>query len=371
MKSRLKGIKMISVSSMILLAMFLAACGGGGGEGGGAVTQEPGTIDSSTAPQSASAIGNIITSVNGAVFPISLDIGSGVYCPKTLLRHAHDLIYSARQAKGTSSEKEDCPDGGSVTLTVSWEGPDEPADCSEVRNPRMEFSFASCQEGAETMNGTMGMYFVGDVCPESPPPAALGMYFTNLRYQNPVEDSDFTLNLTMDFSDIQYDEYGYMVGMSLLLDGSISGNFEGTSADLNYDDWTLAFNNIKYEYNEIVEMTVTFDGSFSGTIGGDSFNESYGNFVYTFQDTTVDSIPGILFTLNGSYKGACLDGWVTIVTIEPVFVPESSECPTSGQIEISGNGEATIVFHSDGSVTINVGEDELYYESCDDLPPCS
>lgn len=354
--------------------------GGGGGDGEAPPPAEPGTIDTSTAPQSASAIGNIAIGLSAGVLPVTLDTGSGAYCPKTLLRHADDLIfnggkyrgntsygsYSGIQPKPSESETVYCSDGGSVTSTVSWDGPDEPEDCSEVQNLRMEFSFANCQEGTETMNGTMGMYFVGDLCTENP--TAFGMYFTNLRYQS---DSDFiALNLTMDFSGIQYDESGYMVGMNASLDGSMSGTFEGTSVDLNYDNWTLAFSNIKYEYNEMVEMTVTFDGSFSGTIDGDSFNESYDNVVYTYKDTTRDSIPGILFTVDGRYKGACLDGWVTFETIEPIFVPELSECPTSGQIIISGDGEATIVYNSDGSVTINVGGEELYYASCDDLPPC-
>jgi hypothetical protein len=355
------------------LITIVGSNGGGGGDGGAApATQEPGTINSTTAPQTASAVGTIITGVEVAILPVALDIGSGAYCPKTLLRHADDLIfnpYSARSALGELSETEPCSYGGSITLNLTWDGPDDPADCSEVRNPRMEFLFDYCQEYNESMNGTMGMYFSGDLCTETP--AAFGMYFTNLRYQNQVDGSDLTLNLTMDFSNVQYDQYDYMVGMNVSLDGSISGTFEGTSADMDYNDWTLAFSNIRYdESNEIVEMTVTFDGSFSGTIDEDTFNESYDNVVLTFQDTAVDSTQGILFTLNGSYKGACLDGWVTIETIEPIFWPESSECPTAGQIKISGNGEATIVCHSDGSVTIDVGKDQLDYASCDDLPPC-
>jgi len=356
--------------SLLSLAFVTAGCDGGGG---GGAAPEQGTVNSSTAPQIASAVGNIIQGVNAALFPITLDTGSGAYCPKTLLRQTDDLIfnsYSARKTLGSESETEACSYGGSVTLTLTWDGPDDPADCSEVRNPRMEFLFADCQEYNETMNGTMGMYFVGDLCTDTP--AAFSLYFTSFSYWNQVDDSDLTLNFTMDLRDIQYDERDRIGGMNMSLDGSMSGTFEGASVDLNYDDCTLAFSNLKYdESDEIMEATVTFNGSFSGIIEGDTFSDSCDNVVLSSRDTIIDSIPGELLTINGKYKGACLDGWVTIETIEPIFWPELSECPTSGQIKISGNGEATIVCHSDGSITINAGGEQLDYASCGDLPPCS
>jgi hypothetical protein len=312
--------------------MAIIATGGDGG--GGAPTPEPveqATIDSSTAPKIASGIGNITTGINAALLFITLDIGSGAYCPKTLLGHADDLIfnaYSARTASGVISETEPCPNGGSYTLTVTWDGPDDPADCSQAQNPRMEYSFSSCREDTTTLNGTMGIYFIGNLCTEKP--TAFVMYFTNFKFQDQVDNTDVTMDFTMDFSNIQYNQF-----------------------------------------NKITELTATVDGSFFGSIAGDQFRESYENIIIAGRYTTVDSIPGELYTLNGKYRGACLDGWVTIETIDPIFRPESGKCPTAGHIKISGNGEATIEYRSDSGVTINVGGEELNYTSCDDLPTCS
>jgi len=264
-------------------------------------------------------------------FPHDNYIGSGVYCPKTLLGHADDLIfnaYSARTASGVISETEPCPNGGSYTLTVTWDGPDDPADCSQAQNPRMEYSFSSCREDTTTLNGTMGIYFIGNLCTEKP--TAFVMYFTNFKFQDQVDNTDVTMDFTMDFSNIQYNQF-----------------------------------------NKITELTATVDGSFFGSIAGDQFRESYENIIIAGRYTTVDSIPGELYTLNGKYRGACLDGWVTIETIDPIFRPESGKCPTAGHIKISGNGEATIEYRSDSGVTINVGGEELNYTSCDDLPTCS
>jgi hypothetical protein len=41
------------------------------------------------------------TGVEAALFAITLEVGSGAYCPKTLLKHADDLI---QYKENTSSE---------------------------------------------------------------------------------------------------------------------------------------------------------------------------------------------------------------------------------------------------------------------------
>jgi hypothetical protein len=379
---KLQGLQFINLLCIVALGlMTIVACGGDGDDG--VVTPVQGTIDSSTAPQIASSVGNITTGIEAATLPITLDIASGAYSPKTLLKHADDLIfnkekteegklfpaYSSLHPAGSSSEQSNCTGGGSVTTTLTWDGPDDPADCSQVQNATMELSFVNCQEGSNTMNGIMAIDFQGDLCAITP--SELRMYFNNLRYQNQVDNSDITLNLTMDFTGIQYDENEYMTGMNISLDGSINGNFEGTPVEMDYNNWTMAFSSVKYDgSNEMVEATLTINGSFFGTIDGNQFNESYKNVAISIQETIVDSVPGEFITINGQYKGACLNGWVTIETIEPVFLPESSQCPTSGQVKLLGNGEATIVFHNDSSVTINVSGENLGYTTCDDLPIC-
>jgi hypothetical protein len=107
-----------------------------------------------------------------------------------------------------------------------------------------------------------------------------------------------------------------------------------------------------------------------GNIDGDQFSERYRSMVVHYEQTVQGAESGEEFTLDGKYTGGCLDGWITIETIIPIFLPDGGQCPTSGEVRISGNGEATFEFNSDGSVTVYVDGDTLDYASCDDLPQC-
>lgn len=361
---------------------FVTIVGTGGGGGGSGGTPQPPSqnlITSSTAPQVASAIGNMMRGVEGALFTFTLDIGSGAYSPKTLLKHADDFIQKKNNFSsgpdlpvrllGTLSETEDCSNGGSVATVISWDGPLLATDCSNVVDPAIDLMFEDCQEESETLNGAIGISFTGTLCDETP--SEFSMYFTDFSYHNQDDSTDFVLDLTMEFSEIQYDDFDYMLGMYLAMDGAIYGTFDGDSLDLTYDDWTMTFDEISYDVsNEITGLYLSFDGSFSGSIKGSSFDEAYEDLVMTFQSATVDSISGISLTVDGSYNGGCLDDWISIETLDPLFIPDSGDAPTSGQVRLFGSGVATIIFESDGSVTISVDGEELSYSDYADLPSC-
>ncbi|MBN1831584.1 MAG: hypothetical protein JW896_05675 [Deltaproteobacteria bacterium] len=359
---------------------FVTIIGTGGG-GSGSTTQpaSQNLITTFTAPRIASSIGNMTTGIEGALFAITLDVGSGAYSPKTLFQHVDDFVQDKGapltgsslpvRLLGSISDTEDCYNGGSVTTTISWDGSLVPTDCSDVIDPALDFLFEDCQEDSETMNGAVGISFEGTLCQKTPP--EFSMYFTDFSYQNQNDDSDFVMDLSMDFKDVQYDDSDYMLGMYLAMDGRIYGTIEGDSVDLIYDDWAMDFDEIGYDVsNEITGLYLSLDGSFSGSIKGSSFDEAYQNIVITFQNTTIDSVPGISFTVDGSYNGGCLDGWINIETVDPIFIPHSGDSPTSGQLRISGSGEATILFKSNGSMTISVDGEELSYSNYDDLPSC-
>lgn len=358
---------------------IVATGGGGGGNGGPPQQASQNLITTSTAPQVASAIGKMTTGVEGALFAITLDVGSGVYSPKTLLKHVDDFIRNKGNLSsspdlpirllGTISETEDCSNGGFFETVISWDGSLIPTDCSDVVDPTIDFMFEDCREGSETLNGSVGVSFAGTLCDETP--TEFSMYFNDFTYQNQDNNSDFILDLSMDFSDIQYDDSNYMLGMYLAMDGVIEGTIEGDFLNLTYDNWTMTFDEMSYDVsNEITGLYLNLDGSFSGSIDGDSFDEAYEDMVLTFQDTTLDSISGISLTVDGSYNGGCLDGWIGIETLDPIFIPDSGDSPTSGRVRLSGSGEATIEFESDGGVTISVDGEELTYSDYDDLPSC-
>jgi hypothetical protein len=368
------------IVSLVLIALFalmLAASGcGGGGGGGGDGGAAPATIDSTTAPQISTGLGNIAASTQLTVTSIGLNTGSGLYCPKTLLRYVDRLwtrqdvaLPGTVQPLGSISVTNPCTDGGTVTINLTWDGPDNPIDCSEMNNVDLEFVYSNCQDVTETLNGTMALYVPGDSCTGTP--SAFDTSFTNFRYQNPPEGSDFTSNFTMVFSGPQYDMNDYLVGGTVLFNGSMSGSLEGTSMNVTFDALNFAMAGMVYDVSdEIVEATFTINGSMSGNIDGDQFSERYRNLVVHYEQTVQGTDSGQEFTVNGDYAVGCLGGWTTIETLVPVFWPDGGHCPTSGEVRISGDGEATIECHSDGSLTIYVDGDTLDYASCDDLPQC-
>lgn len=106
--------------------------------------------------------------------------------------------------------------------------------------------------------------------------------------------------------------------------------------------------------------SATFNGDVSGSTSGVSGAMNFSNFKITDTETS----GGDSATISGSISGSCFNGWVTFATIEPVFTPYYGYCPTSGQMTVAGDGEVTVTFNSDFSVT--VGETE--YASCENLP---
>lgn len=377
MKTQPRTTVIISVLLIALFTLMLVAsgCSGGGGGGdGGDLT--PATINSTTAPQSASALEDIAASAELAIASMTMNIGSGLYCPKTLLHHADRLwsrddvnLPSTLQPSGSDSATDLCIDGGTVTVNATWDGPDNPQDCSEMRNVNLEFVFSNCIEGTQTLNGSMEFYVPGDSCTETP--SAFDVSYSNLRFQNPPEGDDFTFNFTMVFSELQYDTIDYLVGGKISYNGSMTGSLEGTSMNVTFDAWKFTMTGTVYDvFDEIVEMTLTINGSMYGNIDGDQFSERYRSMVVHYDQTVQGPESGKEFTLNGDYTGGCLDGWITAETLVPIFLPDGGQCPISGEVRISGDGEATIEFDSDGSVTVYVNADTLDYASCDVLPQC-
>jgi hypothetical protein len=363
--------KSVAALSLILGAVLLMTCGGGGGGDGGGGTPPPSaTVNATTAPQITSSLGTVITGVDSILLPLSINTGSSISSPKSLLRHARPLLgRKGTKLEGSDSSTEPCTNGGTVTLNATWDGPDDPQSCNEVRNPRLEFIFAACQEGTETLNGTMVMSIPGDLCDDTP--SSYSISFNNARFQDTGADSDIIFNLTMNFSNVQYDANDYVTSMDESVSGSIVGTVEDTDANISYEDFSASCSGIEYDVDDnVVKATAVVNGRFYGTVEGDQFDEQYDDLTYSFEPTTINLVSGVLVLINGRYRGACMDGWVTFETLTPIFIPESSLCPTSGQVKISGNGQAIVTFNADGSVNIDVGGSVLPFATCDELPTC-
>jgi hypothetical protein len=320
---------------MVWVAVFafvVLSCGGGGGGGGGApTTLAPATITPESLAQSAAMalITGELTDLNQTLNPLS----SSGYQPlkADLAARMVDLVMDEifrrppiLKPAGSGSESETCSNVGSISISASWVGPDDPLDCSEVTNLNATMTFSNCTEGGFSANGTVRLRFTGNACE----PTAIAMEFANLT----LDLEDGAENMTL-----------------------IMNDFRMTIADMQ---WALG---------EVTRMTATFNGDVNAIWGDEVFDMQFSNYRYGMQLS--GSGDAYVVTVAGSLTGSCLDGWVTVSTLEALVVPLSSTCPVSGKLGISGTGQGTVTFTSPG-VQVDWEGQITDYPTCDDLPGC-
>jgi hypothetical protein len=295
----------------MLIAMICILSCGGSGDGDG-ITLTPAAVDDTSAAEAVSmafAAGPLMDLDDELeILSASSDTRAGLKIADWLLRRVKEEIFSAGlyKAAGSVSESEDCTTGN-MTMDISWDGPETATDCYQVSNVNATIHYNRCSESDAYIDGTIYLDIQGNLCNIS----EMSMNFVNVSIQS--GDVNATMN---NFS----------------IDFSMNG--DSTSA--------------------------TFNGDVSGSTGGVSDAMSFSNFNITVSETT----EGDSATASGAISGSCFTGWVTFATLSPVFTPYNDDCPTSGQMTLSGNGNVTVTFNSDAIVT--VGDTE--YSSCENLP---
>lgn len=326
-KSSFRGIG--EVLFTVLLTLALTACGGGGGGGGdGDGDGSVPTIDKQISEkvvgitilsQGISDIGTKTEIESTGTVAQRLKKTSSLNIAGRMLDIAKSKIPSfngSLHITGTDSGQEYCSNGGSVSYSMSWDGPDYPQYCSDIKNLKANFTFQNCKEGTTTMNGSFLLTYSGDAC-------SLPSAFT-------LTLSDFSLS---DLSEELYFSCSY---------------------------FQLAYTEVTWSGIMITHMKVKFNGDATASYKGDDYSVSYDNY-YLVLDT--DDSVNYEITVGGSLTGGCFDGWVTLETLEPILVNTYQECPIGGKIRIIGNGETVVQFNSDGSVDI----DDTHYNSCQEL----
>ena len=289
-----------------------SGCGGGDGGGGGGTTLTPAKVDDKTAAEAvaiAFAAGPLMDlNEEFDTFSASSDTRQSQKITDWALGRVKEGIFSTApyQAKGSGSESDNCGTGN-MTMNITWDGPQTATDCSQVSNVNATLQYNQCSESGSYINGTIYLHIPGNLCN----PSAMSIDFVNATIQN--GDVNTSMN-------------------SFSIDFSMSGN----------------------------TASATLNGDLSGSTGGVSAVINFSNFNITDTETS----GGDSATISGAISGSCFNGWVTFTTIEPVYTPYDGYCPTSGQVTVSGDGEVTVTFNSDYSVT--VGDTE--YASCENLP---
>jgi hypothetical protein len=320
------------------LAFVLTGCGGGGGGGttstGGGTTEA--SLTAANAPQAGGAAMQSANLVGGATalgelrpLGISSDISSKTHSKPPLPSILDRLIPIAKSRMHGSALRlegsfppttENCTGGGTVTVSGTWTGPDNPTDPSQIVNFAGNITFNSCKEATGIMNGSISM-----------------------RIEGPLDD--FT-KFTVSVSSFAY------------------ANTE-TNDNIAMTNLTMVITGLSLNGSELAGGTITIAGAVSGTVGGDPINVEYDGYQIVFDSDA----GGETVSVSGRIRASCLGGWVTIATNIPLFTRAGAACPTTGEVVItSGGNHAKIVVASDSRITIYYNNTLVQtYSNCENV----
>jgi len=295
MKNRLKIMKMVSVSSMILLAMFLTACGGGGGDSGGgdsgggtsytgiatmATIDENNARDIAIGAYMGGQTGSAMVGISAIQSVESGDIGR----PRTLevaqaledsLRRV-DFMYRSDGtilnaiATETDTVAGDCGGSGSFTIQVN--------DETGVFNG--SFTFTNYCNGGITISGDMSFSGLIDV------------------------------------------DTGYMVDFNF--------SFDNLTVTSGSDSFTL-------------DGTISYDVSGSTTTATMTMLLQDNNTlkVYWIKDYALTLTEGVNYEVTFNISGYYYDpdyGYITISTPTPLVIYYGDSWPSDGVLVVTGDG---------------------------------
>jgi len=95
----------------------------------------------------------------------------------------------------------------------------------------------------------------------------------------------------------------------------------------------------------------------------------------TWTEAIQDGKMGKSTTIDGtiSITSDCFTGTITLVTTTPVFTTDEDDCPTLGEVKVTGDVTATITHTSTGGVNIDEGSNgsiDKSFKSCEEAGAC-
>jgi hypothetical protein len=209
------------------------------------------------------------------------------------------------RAAGTGSENLSCPEGGSRSSTLQWDGPDNAnGDSCLIENLQGTITFTDCAEDGQQQSGNIAFRFVGPLCNPT------SMEFTYTDYSAVSQDYRFETN-----------------------------------------DLKLMTTSISWDENESfptalpARMTVTANGRLTAVREGKTTIVAFSD--YAQIDT------GSTLKVYGQITGPCVDGWASLST--PTIIETAPRsCPVAGQLTIASANGTTIgaSFNEDGTAAI-------------------
>jgi hypothetical protein len=309
----------VVITVMIFTPFIQGGCSGGGGSSSPAAgtTRTLASVSASSATDSLElleSVSSIEQGISDGSDEAAGALSTGPVQPTIFskIRGIMDKVADETQIGGVhalgslpASPPTPCADNGTESVSMTWDGPDNPLDCTQMSNVSMTLTMDQCSELGETMDGTMKVTLPGSSCTLlAGDPTNMTMVM-DMTIDDGVSILDFN-KLTMKVSNLVYDQNGEITDMTVLLDGTVTEDQESVSFGDFYIDWTF-----------------------------DSVNTQY------------------LTSMDGYIECPCVNGWLQITTQEDIVLPLGAACPVGGLYTITGSdGEATISINADTSVDI-------------------
>lgn len=130
-------------------------------------------------------------------------------------------------------------------------------------------------------------------------------------------------------------------------------------------DFSITGTNLIHDGDEITDGVITVSGAISGISDGETLYTVVDKFTVTITSTS----GGINRSVSGRIKPICIDGWVTVTTTTPIFIPKLADCPTNGEITITAGGKSIRVkAASNYEVSILLNDNPVnIYDNCNDV----
>lgn len=332
--------KAMAILLLGCIGLAAVSCGGGGGGGGDGSPTFPAftpadpdvsmTMNQDNAVQAAglALFGHTVSDLTGggSVLPMSQgtsqpsETALSATLRAILVQIETELPRDAYEPTGASSGGEACPFGGSMHITMQWDGTDQVYDYCDILNVRGTMSLNNCKmDNDSSMNGSVSFEFQGAFCQ----PSQIHFTLSNYAFTEPnlVFRSPYLRLVATDLADWSGQlPYGWFNSATCVLNGQASGTLEGESLAAAFIDYT-----------EVVQALNSYQVNIS---------------------------------FSGRITGPCLDGWADISTVTPILIDDLERCPLDGRITISGDGAPMdVVFHEDGSVEVG----SVVYANCEDI----
>lgn len=202
---------------------------------------------------------------------------------------------------------------------------------------------------------------------------------TSIVYNDCILDAgdvDITLNLTLKLTPLPgaipdpvcgYDGYTFLLHGARIVVGA------GVNETTTFNQYTM--NMVFSNQDPVTCEPGSLEMDASGLLSVQDTLNSRNSFSMTVQNLSARvtaTTAGDQVSLDGTVKleADCFSGLLTIDTPMDLFIPTDEDCPTGGEVSVTGAVSGTSTFTATGGVIVDDGETSTPYNSCRFVTAC-